>query len=98
MLNISDIFELSSFLLVSVVYLHFRGNFFPSRKNFSESHGSQHVPQRGGGQQPRRPSVVVHVGHGVDGVLHLVVHDGVHKHRHAVLGQDLCNNKIYLEF
>ena len=82
LLNISDIFELSSFLLVSVVYLHFCGNFFPSRKNFTQRHGSQHVPQRGGGQQPRLAAVVVHVGHGVNGVLHLVVHDGVDEDRH----------------
>ena len=46
-------------------------------------------PKRGGRQQPGRAAVVVHVGHGVDGVGHLVVHDGVDKHCHRVLGQDL---------
>ena len=35
------------------------------------------------------PSVVVHVGDSLGGVPDLVVHDGVHEHRHAVLGQDL---------
>ena len=62
---------------------------FSVGENVAEVAGSQHVPQRGGGQQPGGAAVVVHVGHGVNGVLHLVVHDGVHKHRHAVLGQDL---------
>ena len=51
--------------------------------------GDCHRPERGGGQQLSRAAVVVHVGHGGGGVLHLVVHDGVHEHRHAVLGQDL---------
>ena len=49
----------------------------------------QHVPQGGGGQKPGGAAKVVHVGHGVDGVLHLVVHDPIDKHRHRVLGQDL---------
>ena len=70
-------------------YLHFPCNRFSLTENVSQGHCSQHIPQSGGGQQPGGPAVVVHVGHGVDGVLHLVVHDGVHKHRHAVLGQDL---------
>ena len=38
---------------------------------------------------PGRAAVVVHVGHGVNGVGHLVVHDGIDKHRHRVLGEDL---------
>ena len=70
-------------------YLHFIGNLLSSRQYFSQRHCPQHIPQGGGGQQPGGPAVVVHVGHGVDGVLHLVVHDGVDEHRHRVLGQDL---------
>ena len=66
----------------------------PVGENVAEVAGSQHVPQRGGGQQPGRAAVVVHVGHGVGGVGHLVVHDGVHKHRHAVLGQNLGRIKV----
>ena len=59
------------------------------RQDFSESHCAQHISQGGGGQQPGGPAVVVHVGHGVDGVLHLVVHDGIDEHCHAVLREDL---------
>ena len=55
---------------------------------------TERVPQRGGRQQLGRARVVVHVGHGGGGVPHLVVHDGVHKHRHAVLGQDLREEGI----
>ena len=54
----------------------------------------QHIPQSGGGQQPGGPAVVVHVGHRTGCVPDLVVHDGVHEHRHAVLGQDL-QGKIF---
>ena len=46
-------------------------------------------PKRGGCQQPGRAAVIVHIGHGVDGVGHLVVHDGVDKHCHRVLSQNL---------
>ena len=46
-------------------------------------------PKGGGSQEPGGAAVVVHVGHGVDGVGHLVVHDGVDKHRHRVFSQDL---------
>ena len=46
-------------------------------------------PKGGCGQEPGRAAVVVHVGHGVDGIGHLVVHDGVDKHRHRVFSQDL---------
>ena len=46
-------------------------------------------PESGGCQQLGRPAVVVHVGHGAGGVLHLIVHDGVDEDGHAVFGQDL---------
>ena len=69
--------------------LHLLCNILSMRQYLSQSHGAQHIPQSGGGQQPGGPAVVVHVGHGVDGVGHLVVHDGVHENRHAVLCQDL---------
>ena len=58
------------------------------REDVSEVPGAQHIPQGGGRQQPGqiiegpvldlegmlpgRPAVVVHVGHGADGVLHLI--------------------------
>ena len=75
--------------LNDAIYLHFFCNGFTLRQNVPQVHGPQHVPQRGGGQQPGGAAVVVHVGHGVGRVGHLVVHDGVHKHRHTVLRQDL---------
>ena len=46
-------------------------------------------PERGGCQQPGGAAVVVHIGHGVDGVGHLVIHDGVDENRDGVLGEDL---------
>ena len=54
---------------------------------------TERVPQRGGRQQLGRARVVVHVGHGGGGVSDLVVHDGVHEHRHAVLRQDLGDKR-----
>ena len=59
------------------------------RQYLSQSHGAQHIPQSGGGQQPGGPAVVVHVGHGVDGVLDLEVHDAVDKNGHWVLRENL---------
>ena len=75
--------------IVITEHLHLVCDGLPVGEDVAEVAGPQHVPQRGGRQQPGRAAVVVHVGHGVDSVLNLVVHDGVHKHRHAVLGQDL---------
>ena len=61
--------------------LHLLRNILPMRQYLSQGHRAQDVPQSGGSQQPGGSAVVVHVGHGVDGVLHLVVHDGVDEHR-----------------
>lgn len=47
------------------------------------------MPEGGGGEEPGGLSVVIHVGNGRDGVVHLVVHDGVHVDRDRVLGQNL---------
>ena len=69
--------------------LHFLSNSLSITENISQGHRTQHIPQSGGGQQSRGPAVVVHVGHGVDGVGHLVVHDGVDEHCHRVFRQDL---------
>ena len=57
------------------------------------------------GMLPGRPAIVVHVGHGTDGVLHLnikhhsllmfhyqqylIVHNCIDEHCHAVLGKNL---------
>ena len=76
-------------LIVFAIYPHFLGNRFSLRKDFSQIQGSEHVSQRGGGQKSCGAAVVVDVGHRVHRICHLVVHDRVHKHRHAVLGQDL---------
>ena len=46
-------------------------------------------PESCGSQKSGGLSVVVHVGDGADGVVHLVVHDGVHVHSHGVFCQDL---------
>ena len=59
------------------------------RQYLSQSHGSQDIPESGGCQQPGGPAVVVHVGHGVDGVLHLEVHDAVDKNGYRVLRENL---------
>ena len=75
--------------------LHFLSNGLSITENISQSHRAENIPQSGGGQQPGRPAVVVHVGDGVGGVGHLVVHDGVHKHSDAVLGQDLAEKKLF---
>ena len=63
-------------------------------ENVSQGFCSQDVPQRGGCQQLGGAGVVINIGHGQGGVLHLVVHDGVDKHSNRVLGQDLRGNKI----
>ena len=49
----------------------------------------ENIPECRGGEKPGAPPIVVDHGDGEGGVPHLVVHDGVHKHRHAVLRQDL---------
>ena len=49
-------------------------------KNISESSSSQSLS---------RASVVINIGDSLDSILNLVVHDGVHKHCHRVLGQNL---------
>ncbi len=82
----SEIVELLNWV---ICYLHLFSNGLSVTENVSKSHRTEHVPKGGGGQQPRGAAVVVHVGHGVGGVGHLVVHDGVDKHRHRVLGQNL---------
>ena len=61
----------------------------PLRQDVPEVLCPEHVPEGGGGQQPRGAAVVVHVRDGARRVLHLVVHDGVHEDSHAVLRQDL---------
>ena len=62
----------------------------------AERLGAEHVPQRGGGDQPRGLGVVVHVVDRALRVRHAVVHHGIHVHRHAVLRQDLTR-KIFFE-
>ena len=51
--------------------------------------GSQHVSERGLGQQAGGEVCVGHVGHGGDGVADAEVHHPVHADGHRVLGQDL---------
>ena len=67
-------------------HLHLLSDGLPVRQDVAQVPGAQHIPQGGGGQQPGGPAVVVHVGHGTDAVIDFVVHDGIDKHRHRVLG------------
>lgn len=50
---------------------------------------SEHIPEGGLGEEPRRVVGVLHVGHAHGRVAHTVVDDGVHAHRHGVLRQHL---------
>ena len=65
------------------------GNGLLLREDVPEVPGSQAVPQGGGCQQLGRDAGVVHIGEAVRGVVHLVVHDGIHIDCYTVLGQDL---------
>ena len=55
--------------IVITEHLHLVCDGLPVGEDIAEVAGPQHVPQRGGGQQPGRAAVVVHVGHGADRVL-----------------------------
>ena len=65
------------------------GQRLPLREDVAQCEGAQHVPQGGGGQQPGGSTVVINIGYRVDGVSHLVVHDGVDEHSDTVFGKDL---------
>ena len=69
---------------MTVPYLHLCGDGLSLREDVPQVAGTEDVPQSGGRQESRGAAVIVHVGDGQGGVLHLVVHDGVHEHRHAV--------------
>ena len=56
--------------------------------------GAEDVPQSGLGQQPGAVVGVLHVGHAHGGVTDPVVDHRVHRHRHAVLGQDLTETLV----
>ena len=53
-----------------------------------------YVPQGGRGQQARGLAVIIHVRDGADGIVDLVVHDGVNVHRHRVFRQNLRRKKV----
>ena len=55
--------------IVITEHLHLVCDGLPVGEDIAEVAGPQHVPQRGGGQQPGRAAVVVHVGHGADRIL-----------------------------
>ena len=55
--------------IVITGHLHLMCDGLPVGEDIAEVAGPQHVPQRGGSQQPGRAAVVVHVGHGADRVL-----------------------------
>ena len=79
------------------MYPHLSGNIFSLGENIPQVHGAQHISQRGGSQQPCRATVVVHIRHGVDSIGHFVVEDGIHEHRHTVLGQYLNQDIVSKE-
>ena len=62
--------------------------------DYVEVLGAEHVPERGGGQDPGGFSGVGHVHHGGQGVEHLEVDHGVHGDSHAVLGEDLLRRDV----
>lgn len=70
-------------------YLHSVRNLLTVREDLRQVLGAQDVPQGGLSQQPGGGVGVVDVGHGQDGVLHLVVDHAVHADRHRVFGQNL---------
>lgn len=70
-------------------YLHSVRDLLTVREDLRQVLGAQDVPQGGLSQQPGGGVGVVDVGHGQDGVLHLVVDHAVHADRHRVFGQNL---------
>ena len=62
--------------------------------DYVEVLGAEHVPERGGGQDPGGFSGVGHVHHGGQGVEHLEVDHGVHGDGHAVLSEDLLGRDV----
>ena len=68
--------------------LHGSGDTLSVTKNFMKAFGTQDVPQRGLGQQPRWVMGVLHIGHWDCGIAHSVVDDSVYRHGDGVPGQD----------
>lgn len=64
-------------------------NLLTVRKDLCQVLSAQDIPQGGLSQQPGGGVGIVDVGHGQDGVLHLVVDHAVHTDSHRVLGQNL---------
>ncbi len=69
--------------------LHGSRNGFTVAQDLVQVLGAQNVAQRRLGQEASRVMGVLHVGHRHGRVRHAKVNDGVHRHRHAVLGQHL---------
>ena len=70
-------------------HLHAVGDALAVRQQLGQVLGSQHVSERGLGQQAGGEVCVRDVGHGGDGVTDAEVHHPVHADGHRVLGQDL---------
>ena len=62
--------------------------------DYMEVLGAEHVPERGGAEQPGGLGRVGHVHHGGHGVEHFEVDHGVHGDGHAVLGEDLLRRDV----
>lgn len=69
--------------------LHAARDGHPLTEDFVQVARSHRVPERGLGQQPGRVVGIFDVRNRHGRVRNPVVHDGVHRHRHAVLGENL---------
>ena len=52
------------------------------------------LPESSSSQEPSGLTIVIHVWNGTDGIVHFVVHDGIHMDCHRVFSQDLVKNKL----
>lgn len=63
-------------------YLHTVRNLLTVREDLCQVLGAQDIPQGGLSQQPSGSVGIVDVGHGQDGILHLVVDHAIHTDSH----------------
>ena len=73
------------------------GDALPLTQDFVQVLGPEDVPQGGLGQHPGAVVAVLHVSHGNGRVRDAEEDNSVHRHRHAVLCQDLKMYFIYKE-
>jgi hypothetical protein len=76
--------------------LHVLGDALALAQDLVEGSLAHDVAQGGLGEEAGRVVGVLHVGDGHGGVGDAVVDDGVHRHGHAVLGQNLQHPRCFL--